>query len=101
MDTSIQEYAPTVELSTLTFNSDLIYWGLAFFYAYKAYGGDTLLSSAISAWTDVYNNAFISDADVSSGAGAGTAGRNVSYAPPSGCTDSTLCTVPRFQAKND
>ncbi|VDB89421.1 unnamed protein product [Peniophora sp. CBMAI 1063] len=70
--------------------SNVAYWSLVYIYAYQAYGQDSLLKSALSLWTDIYNSVFISDAAVASGANASTAGRNVSYPPPTGCTDSTI-----------
>ncbi|VDB92051.1 unnamed protein product [Peniophora sp. CBMAI 1063] len=65
-------------------NSDAIYWGLAFFYAYRTYKQQPLLDLAIAAYNATYTNAFITAEAAASGTGAG---RNVSLTPPVGCTN--------------
>ncbi|KZV75883.1 hypothetical protein PENSPDRAFT_14787 [Peniophora sp. CONT] len=78
-----------------------IYWSIVYFYAYRAYGLDPgLLSSAISAWQYVYDNAFISEADVANGAGAGTAGRTFPYALPADCFSNATIAGGVFYYKN-
>ncbi|VDB84784.1 unnamed protein product [Peniophora sp. CBMAI 1063] len=66
-----------------TLNSDAIYWGLTFFYAYRTYRQHSLLDLAIVAYNATYVNGFISPSAAESGTGAG---RNVSFSPPSGCS---------------
>ncbi|VDC08017.1 unnamed protein product [Peniophora sp. CBMAI 1063] len=57
--------------------SDPIYWGLAFFYAYRAYRDDFLLTTAVSLW-NVTSAAFISVNDAKS---FKQASRNVTIKP--------------------
>lgn len=52
-------------------NSDSIYWGLAFFYAYRAYKQQALLDLAMAAYNATYTDAFITPDVVANGAGAG------------------------------
>ncbi|KZV72629.1 hypothetical protein PENSPDRAFT_348252 [Peniophora sp. CONT] len=69
------------------YNSDVIYWGLGFYYAYRTYKSQSLLDLAKSAYNATYTDAFITPSAASSGSGAG---RNVSFSPPSGCTSNTI-----------
>ena len=71
-------------------NSDAIYWGLAFYYAYRTYKQPDLLQNAVDSWTILYNSAFITPADAASGTGAG---RNITFLPPSNCTLGELTRV--------
>lgn len=64
-------------------NSDAIYWGLAFYYAYRTYNQTLMLDLAKSAYTTTYEAAFINASAAFTGTGAG---RNVSFLPPAGCT---------------
>ncbi|KZV64452.1 hypothetical protein PENSPDRAFT_757266, partial [Peniophora sp. CONT] len=66
-----------------TLNSDAIYWGLAFFYAYRTYRQQSLLDEAIAAYNTTYMNAFITPSAAVNGTGIG---RNVSFSPPPDCT---------------
>ncbi|VDB92059.1 unnamed protein product [Peniophora sp. CBMAI 1063] len=68
-------------------NSEALYWGLAYFYAYRTYNQSWLLDSAISAYNKTYATSFIDDTVASSGSGAG---RNISFRPPPGCTNWTI-----------
>ncbi|KZV70986.1 hypothetical protein PENSPDRAFT_752121 [Peniophora sp. CONT] len=67
--------------------SDVIYWGLAFFYAHRTYNEPVLLSNAVDAWNILYDGAFITPDNAASGSGAG---RNVSFLPPANCTSATF-----------
>ncbi|KZV59441.1 hypothetical protein PENSPDRAFT_416959 [Peniophora sp. CONT] len=66
-----------------TVNSDSVYWGLAFFYAYRTYRQQSLLEQAVAAYNATYMNGFITPSAAASGAGAG---RNVSFSAPTNCT---------------
>ena len=65
-------------------NSDAIYLGLAFFYAYKAYSQSDFLDFAVQAHNTTYFNGFITPSAAITGTGAG---RNVTFTPPSSCTN--------------
>ena len=52
-------------------NSDSIYWGLAFFYAYRTYKQQALLDLAKEAYNTTYTDAFITPSVAASGTGAG------------------------------
>ncbi|KZV77384.1 hypothetical protein PENSPDRAFT_679553 [Peniophora sp. CONT] len=69
------------------FNNDATYWALTFFYAYRAYKQQPLLDLAVNAWNVTYESAFITPSAAASGIGAG---RNVSFTPSPGCTDTTI-----------
>ncbi|VDB84719.1 unnamed protein product [Peniophora sp. CBMAI 1063] len=69
------------------YNSDAIYWGLGFYYAYRTYRTPFLLDLAKSAYNATYTDGFITPSAASSGSGAG---RNVSFSPPSGCSSGTI-----------
>ncbi|KZV73157.1 hypothetical protein PENSPDRAFT_733138, partial [Peniophora sp. CONT] len=60
--------------------SDRAYWGLALFYSYRTYKQDYLLRYAENAWGSVYDSAFITLNNATSGSGGG---RNISFLPPS------------------
>ncbi|KZV61448.1 hypothetical protein PENSPDRAFT_759424 [Peniophora sp. CONT] len=68
-------------------NNDPVYWGLAFFYAYRTYRQQFFLDLAMMAHNLTYTGAFITSSAAASGTGAG---RNVSFSPPSGCTNTTI-----------
>ncbi|KZV77309.1 hypothetical protein PENSPDRAFT_679489 [Peniophora sp. CONT] len=65
--------------------SDSVYWGLTFFYAYRVYKQQFLLDIAVSIHNTTYVEAFITSSIAASGLGAG---RNVTFAIPSNCTNS-------------
>ncbi|VDB84790.1 unnamed protein product [Peniophora sp. CBMAI 1063] len=52
-------------------NSDSVYWGLAFFYAYRTYKQQALLNLAIEAYNATYTDAFITPDVAAKGSGAG------------------------------
>ncbi|KZV77390.1 hypothetical protein PENSPDRAFT_747116 [Peniophora sp. CONT] len=92
VSTNIQEnnqrwglYGAYVEEDTL--NSDAIYWGLAFFYAYRAYKQQNFLDLATMAHNMTYTSGFITTSDAGNGTGAG---RNITFTPPPGCTNATI-----------
>ena len=63
--------------------SDVVYWGLAFFYAYRTYRQPDLLDIAEYAWNILYTGAFITPADAASGS---SPARNVSFSLSPNCT---------------
>ena len=65
-------------------NSDGIYWVITFFYAYRTYKQEFLLDLAVQAYNETLA-AFITPQVAAAGVGAG---RNVSFNPPPGCTNS-------------
>ncbi|KZV77392.1 hypothetical protein PENSPDRAFT_747118 [Peniophora sp. CONT] len=66
------------------FNSDSIYWGLAFFYAYKAYNDKHFLDLAVMAYNATYTGGFITPDAAVNGTGAG---RNVTFTR---CSDESI-----------
>ncbi|VDB96010.1 unnamed protein product [Peniophora sp. CBMAI 1063] len=68
-------------------HSDVIYWGLTYFYAHRTYNEDILLQNAVEAWNIVYSGGFI---DPTAAATSSGAGRNVSFPPSSNCTGGTF-----------
>ncbi|KZV73130.1 hypothetical protein PENSPDRAFT_750421 [Peniophora sp. CONT] len=69
------------------FYSDVVYWGLTFFYSFRTYNKSDLLDNAVESWNIVYSGAFIG---VSTAASSSGAGRNVSFPPSSNCTGGTF-----------
>ncbi|VDB95865.1 unnamed protein product [Peniophora sp. CBMAI 1063] len=68
-------------------NSDSIYWGLAFFYAYKAYKQKRFLDFAVEAYDLTYAGGYINSSAAVTGTGAG---RNITFTPPPNCTNDTI-----------
>ncbi|KZV77410.1 hypothetical protein PENSPDRAFT_679577 [Peniophora sp. CONT] len=68
-------------------NSDVIYWGIAFIYAYRTYRTQALLDLAVKAWNEAYAAGFITPDAAASGNGAG---RNVTFSPVPPCTNDAL-----------
>ena len=75
---------------TPAYNSDGIYWGLAYYYAYRAYRQQALLDLAVDAYNATYAS-FITPEAAAAGTGAG---RNGSFTPPPDCTDSMSIYTP-------
>ena len=68
----------------LVTNSDAIYWGIVFYYAYRTYRQPFLLNLAVEAYNATYLYGFVTPQDAASGTGAG---RNGSFLPLPGCTN--------------
>ena len=67
----MQSYYHQYGLNGVNQNGDPIYWGLAFFYAYRTYKQPSLLDIAKTAYNATYNDAFITPEVATSGVGAG------------------------------
>ncbi|VDB92041.1 unnamed protein product [Peniophora sp. CBMAI 1063] len=78
-------------------NSDGIYWGLAYFYAYRAYKQRPLLDLALSAYNATYWAGFVTPQDAIDGSGAGRSG---SFLPSASCTNDTIAGGV-FKSKDD
>ncbi|KZV73594.1 hypothetical protein PENSPDRAFT_682722 [Peniophora sp. CONT] len=62
-------YRPSPTIKAV--NSDAVYWGLAFFYAYRTYRQTALLNLAKIIYNATYSDAFITPGVAASGNGAG------------------------------
>ena len=73
---------------TRAINSDLVYWGLTFFYSYRTYNDTALLELTEEAYNATYAG-FITPSSAASGQGVGRG--NVSFLPPTtNCAGSAL-----------
>ncbi|VDB85297.1 unnamed protein product [Peniophora sp. CBMAI 1063] len=75
--------------------SDVMHWGLAFFYAHRVYDEDVLLQIAIDAWNIAHSGGFIDPAAAVTNSGAG---RNVTSPPSSNCTGGTFAGAVFYRA---